>query len=157
MQKYARIIDNVAVDVVAGDPAALYHPAVAGQFVPVPAEVVSGWVCDPQSGEWSAPEQPQEPAPPATRRLQVSPPTFKLLFTSPERIAIRTARAYAGDDPAQLQVKAVLDDWFEIVDDPRLTFVDLALPATIAGVQFLVTLGILTQARCDEILSGVEA
>lgn len=97
-----------------------------------------------------------EPAPTPSRLLQVSPPTFKMLFTPTERLAIRAARSYAGADEQALTIRAVIEDWYEIIDDPRLNYVDLALAQTQAGITFLVTAGIITQERCDEILTGVE-
>lgn len=97
------------------------------------------------------------PAAPAARILQVSPPTFLLLFTSQERIGIRAARNYVGADAGANMVKAVLDDWFAIIDDPRLQYVDLALPATQQGIDFLVTTGLLTALRAEEIKLGVAA
>lgn len=42
MKNYARIVDNVAVDV-SSDPAAHFHPALATLFVEVPSEVRPGW------------------------------------------------------------------------------------------------------------------
>ena len=42
--KHARILNNVAVDVVDGDPSAMFAPDVAEGFVPVPDEVVHGSV-----------------------------------------------------------------------------------------------------------------
>lgn len=96
-------------------------------------------------------EQPPE------RRLELTPPEFKLQFTSAERIAMRAARAYAGTDETKLATQAVIDDWFDIIDDPRLTTVDLNHESTQQGVAFLVASGILTQARADEVLAGVPA
>ena len=153
MTNKARIIDDVAIDVTDGDPALIYGPELAGQFEAVPDEVRPQWRRDGET--WSPPPEPAPAASAPARLLQVSPPAFKLLFTSAERLAIRAARAYAGADEQALTAKAVIDDWFDIVDDPRLTVVDLALPATVAGLEFLVALGILTQERCDEILGGV--
>lgn len=89
--------------------------------------------------------------------LQVSPPTFKLLFTPQERIGIRAARSYTGTAQAGKELKAILDDWFEIIDDPRLQYVDLALPQTQEGINFLVTVGLLTAERAAEIKQGVAA
>lgn len=160
MGTFARLVadgdDMLAVDIIVEEsPTIRFHPALAASFVEVPSAVRLGSRRD-AAGVWTHPEfVPPLPVPAAPRLLQVSPPTFKLLFAPAERIAIRAARAYAGAEPEPRGLKDVLDDWFEIVDDPRLTVVDLALPATIAGVQFLVGAGILTQERADEILLGV--
>lgn len=85
---------------------------------------------------------------------QLSPPTFLLLFTSAERIAIRQAAAYAGSDADELALAAAISDWLSIVNDPRLQIVNLELPATIDGINILVPAGILTAARAAEILRG---
>jgi hypothetical protein len=163
---HARIIEQDGVQTVAEvvdfDPAERFTPEVAAMFVPAEpgmvymARLVDGeWVSPPEP-EPAAPAEPAEPpAPP--RLLQVSPPTFLLLFTSPERIGIRAARNYSGADAGANMVKAVLDDWFSIIDDPRLQYVDLALPATQQGIDFLVTIGLLTAPRAEEIKLGVAA
>lgn len=75
----------------------------------------------------------------------VSPIEFKLLFTAPERIAIKTARA---TDP-------VVDDFFEIVEDPRLTSVNLSLQSTQDAIAYLEATGLILQPRVAEILTGV--
>lgn len=76
---------------------------------------------------------------------KVSPVQFKLLFAPAERVAIAVAKAA---DP-------VLQDFFSIVDDPRLTFVDLGLQSTKDAVAYLVGKKLITQARSVEILDGV--
>ena len=83
----------------------------------------------------------------------VSPVRFKLLFTQDERIAIKAARV---DDTK-------LDDFYTLLDDPRLTIVDLALPATQVAVTYALnkvasTLNYTAQQvtdRLNEIVSGV--
>jgi hypothetical protein len=75
---------------------------------------------------------------------QVSPVEFMLLFKSPERIAIKAARP---TDP-------VIDDFMDIVEDPRLTFVDLGLQSTKDALDYFVFKTILTPERKDEILAG---
>lgn len=93
-------------------------------------------------------------APPAVQG--VTPPTitkthFLLCFTSAERVKARSLRA---TDP-------VLDDFWLIVEDPRLTEVNLALPSAQNGVEY--TLGAVKAAglttldvadRKAEILAG---
>ena len=82
-------------------------------------------------------EQMAEPA-------KVSPVQFKLLFTGPERVAIKAARA---TDP-------VIDDFYSIVEDPRLTHVDLGLQSSMDALAYMVGLGLLTDERKSEILTG---
>ena len=141
MSKQARIVNSVAVDVVTGNPAEFFHPDIAKDFVPVPDQVESGWSVT--AGKWSAPA-PVEPTTPAPVYPKVSPVEFKMLFTSMERVAIRTARA---TDPT-------VDDFFDLVEDPRLSYVDLALPSVQGALHYLAATQLITDARIPEILSG---
>ena len=51
--KYAYVVDNKAVEVVSTDPAILFVPHYASQFIEVPDNVMPGWVL---SGDnWQAP------------------------------------------------------------------------------------------------------
>ena len=141
MTNYARIIDNVAVDVSA-DPSNEFHPSIAAEFVEVPDTVQPGWVNN--NGVWEAPAT-VDATPTPTEAHKVSPIEFKLLFTSGERIAIKSST-----DP-------VVQDFYEITNDPRLTHVDLGLKSTQDAIAHLVHAGILTQARADAILTGTPA
>ena len=146
---YARIRNNIAVDV-STDPASQFHPTIAAEFEAVPDDVQRGWQRDAE-GTWSAPPEvaPSEPEP---ERPRVGPVEFKLLFTSPERLKLKELRA---SDPA-------LADFFEIIEDPRLQYIDLSLGSTAAGVDHCLSL--LTNAeiiaeseaatRREQILSG---
>jgi len=55
MPNFARIIDNVAVDV-STDPENSFHPDIAAQFVSVPDNVTIGWVL--VDDVWVQPEIP---------------------------------------------------------------------------------------------------
>lgn len=94
-------------------------------------------VTDPTGKAYSVTELP--PAAP-----KVSPVEFKMLFTSVERVAIRTART---TDPT-------VDDFFDLVEDPRLTYVDLALPSVQGALHYLAAAQLIADARIPEILSG---
>lgn len=154
MTMYARIVDGVAVDV-SSDLAGHYHPQVAAQFVAVPGDVRRGWRLA-GGGAWSAPAPSAPPAPEQQKyRAEISPVEFKMLFTPAERLSIRQAREYAGDDSDKTALAYMIDDWWQIVDDPRLSTVNLALTQTQEGLDMLVTAGILTQARRDEIGKGL--
>ena len=144
MSKQARIVDDVAVDVVSGDPAEMFHPDIAAQFEPIPDNVETGWRRDPQTDAWSAPA-PVEPQPePPAEASKVSPVEFKLLFSAQERVAIKAARA---TDP-------VIDDFFAIVEDPRLTHVNLGLQSTQDALAYLEAKGLITTDRRVQILAG---
>ena len=140
MSNFARIINGVAIDV-STDPENRFHPDIAKDFVPVPDQVEIGWSVS--AGKWSPPA-PVEPTTPAPVYPKVSPVEFKMLFTIMERVAIRTARA---TDPT-------VDDFFDLVEDPRLSYVDLALPSVQGALHYLAATQLITDARIPEILSG---
>ena len=102
-------------------------------------EPLRGWVTD--VGVFSDPDKLLVLA---GGTLKISPIEFKLLFTVQERIAIKTAR----------QTDAVIDDFYSIVEDPRLTFVDLGLASTQQAVGYLATQNLIEASRVDEILAG---
>ena len=81
----------------------------------------------------------------ASLGIKVSPVEFMLLFTATERVAIKAAR----------QTDPMIDDFLDIVEDPRLTFVDLALPSTRGALAYLAAKNLISEERQAEILSGV--
>lgn len=89
---------------------------------------------------------------------KVSPVQFKLLWTAGERVALNRFRQ--GTEPEYADVRDALNDFFGLLEDPRLTFVDLGLSSTRAGVgsvlALLQTMGVVAdvEARQAEILSG---
>lgn len=87
MNTYARIIDGHAVDVTTLDPAELFHPDVAAEFVAVPDGTANGDSYDGRT--WSKAPAPAAPAAPALPKL--TPMSFYLAFTPAERIAIKTS------------------------------------------------------------------
>lgn len=139
MTNYARIIDNTAVDV-SSDPASSFHPSIAEQFVSVPDAVRVGW--RKSGNQWSAPEVVEPP--PAQSDVSVSPVQFKMLFTSMERVAIKAARA---GDP-------VIDDFFDLLDDPRLESVRLGMPSVRQMLEYLAAQSLIAENRVDQILTG---
>lgn len=76
--------------------------------------------------------------------IKVSPVEFKLLFSAAERVAIKTAR----------QTDPVIDDFYDIVEDPRLTHVDLGLPSTQDALAYLESKGLIATERRIQILAG---
>jgi hypothetical protein len=142
--RYAWVENNQIRDIAFGNPVELYHPDVAAFYttqVPDDAANGDGWM----DGQIVKPEPPSPAEPFAPTPPKVSPVEFKLLFTSAERLAIKAARA---TDP-------VVDDFFDIVDDPRLTEVDLALQSTQNGLAYLVNQSLLSEERKAIILTGV--
>lgn len=132
-------------DICQGNPEELYHPDIAKLYdtdVPDDAANGDGWdgvtltkpvIPDP------VPVEPPAPVPP-----KVSPVEFKLLFSPQERVAIKQARA----------ADMVIDDFFDIVEDTRLTHVDLGLQSTKNAIGYLQSKGLLTGERAAAILTG---
>ena len=59
--KYARIIQNTAVDVRIESPEGCFTPNIVAEFVEVPDAVENGWLFN--DGTWSAPPTPPAPVP----------------------------------------------------------------------------------------------
>lgn len=140
--KYARIINNIAVDVVPNDPYTLFTPEIAAQFEEVPDNVnhLSSW----NGNKWIDYVEPEKPI--LTAQIPIiSPVEFKLLFTPSERLAIKSAR----------ETDAILDDLFTILDDPRLKEVNLNLESNKAVVAYLESKGLVTSERKAEIMTGI--
>ena len=143
--KKAWIENEIIRDICQGNPDELYHPDIAKFYdtdVPDEAENGDGWV----NGQLVKPEPPApvEPPEPEVVYAKVSPIEFKLLFTSPERVAIKTAR----------QTDPIVDDFFDLVEDPRLTQVDLGLKSTHDALDYLTAQGLLADGRKVQILAN---
>lgn len=138
MVNFARVINDTAVDVSA-DPTNQFHPDIAREFEQVPDEVKPGWVRT--DGQWAAPAPQPEPVPVYPKVTHVQ---FKLLFTSPERVAIKGARA----------TDSVVDDLWELVEDPRMEYVDFGLKSVRDSIEYLATVGLIEPERVGEIIIG---
>lgn len=73
----------------------------------------------------------------------ISPIQFKLRFTPQTRVAIKAARA----------TDAVIDDFFDVIDDPRLLSVDLTLQSTKDAVGYLQLQDLITAEQAAVILA----
>lgn len=143
MKKYARVLDGVAVDV-CHDPETHFHPTLVMDFIEVPSAVMPGWLLT--GNTWAAPEPATVDAPKEIGNLKPSPMEFLLLLTLVEQAAIRAA---APSDP---QVGILVS----MVDDTRLTFVDLTHPTVIEAIQYLVGApALLTADRAARVLVGL--
>ena len=142
--KKAWIENDMIRDICTGNPLDLYHPEIAKHYdtdVPDDASVGDGWV----DGHVVKPEIViPEPVAPEPNYPKVSPVEFKLLFTSQERVAIREAQSS----------DAVIDDFYDIVEDSRLTHVDLGLKSTQDALDYMVSKGLISDERKVEILTG---
>ena len=138
--KKAWIENNIVRDICQGEPLEYFHPDIAKNYnTDVPDDVEVG--AELIDGEWVNPA-PIEPVEPEIVYEKVSPIEFKMLFTMSERLAINPLK----------QSDEIIKDWFEILDDARLTFVDLGLKSTQDALSYLVTLEILTEDRRLQIL-----
>lgn len=155
--KHARILNNVAVDVINHDPADAFHPELAVQFTPVPAEVVSGSrLID---GVWTAPA-PVEPSPEPAQPIQMAIIDFLRLFTPAELAGFnalrKTVAALAPEDYGDPTKAALVG--FEVglthYDALRAGLIELDHPETIQWLSLLVPLGVLTEERLAQVLTG---
>lgn len=146
--KYAWIENNKVRDIVAIDPFTLFHADVAKNYstevedtVEDNAELVDGVWVNPV-----IPEPDPNYVPPLPEKVypKVSPVEFKMLFTVQERVAIKGART----------TDEILQDGFEILEDTRLTTVDLGLTSVQGLIDYMVTLTLITAKRAEEIKSG---
>lgn len=144
----AWIENNQIRDICHGNPVELYHPDVAKFYtVDVPDDAVNGdgWV----DGQLVKPEPPAPvtPVEPEVVPPKVSAIEFKMLFTSAERIAAKTARA----------TDMILDDFWGLLDDPRTQNVDMALTSVQQAIEYTLTVAGVADvaARKAEILTGV--
>ena len=147
MTHYARIINGAAVDV-STDPKNCFHPLVAAEFVKVPAEVTHGWVV--AEGKWSPPVAYSMPVL-ETVYPTITPETFLQLFTYQEVKAVeRLAKGDATAKPV-LEANEELAYWWERINSPRLTEVQMGLPSVQDALQGLVALGVLSEARLTQV------
>lgn len=134
------IENNIIRDIAHAEPSEIYHPDVAKFYdtdVPDDAENGDTFI----DGVLTKPIIPVPvPAEPVIEPKTLSPIAFKLRFTAPERVAI-----YQSTD---LMVK----DFISLLDDVRLTEVDLRLQSTIDAVNYLVSIGLVGTTRVSEIL-----
>lgn len=137
--KKAWIENNIIRDIAHTEPFEIYHPDIAKLYdTDVPDDAQNGWILE--NGTWVAPVIVETPVTPVAIKQPISPIEFKLRFTAPERVAI-----YASTDP-------IVKDFVSLLDDVRLTSVDLNLKATIDAIHYLASQGLIEQGRINEIL-----
>ncbi|GHA13307.1 hypothetical protein GCM10007989_04870 [Devosia pacifica] len=101
-------------------------------------EVGPGWVSDGEGGWQAPPELPTTKDP-----VRIDTPLFLMRFTPQERIGIRQAA----------KTDLVIEDWFAIINDPRLAYIELGDPNLTAGMGYLVQQELMTEARAQEVLA----
>jgi len=164
MTKYARLSeanaegDRHVIDLVDRDPAHIFHPTIAADFISAPNETTR-WSTK-NGATWThhdAPEEGEVEEPTPAYSKSMTPIRFKLALGQAARLAIRQAVAYEGADAGELTKKAILGDWWDILNDPTLVSVSVEDPDTVAALGYLVSIGVLTEAEQDDILLGVQA
>lgn len=138
---FARVQNNTVIDL-CEDPLTTFHPLIAKEYIIVPDDAEIGDTFE--DGVLTKPEI--TPETPVITYEKVTPVEFMLLFTSTERVSIKAARA---TDP-------VVDDFLDIIEDPRLTHVDLGLKSTQDAIDYLETLELIAAGRKEEILSNTK-
>lgn len=152
--KHGRIEGSVVLEIFEGEINENFHPDIVKQFVAVPDNIEAGWVLE--QGQWQAPEEEVTPSgndnQPQNESV-VSPIDFMLLFTSVERVALKNIR----------KTNDIINDFFEIIDDPRLEEVHLDRQSNQQGVGYCFTLlvdeDVITNeelpVRLNQVLSNI--
>lgn len=156
--KFARKVNNKAVDVVDSYPSGQFHPSILAEFLEVPDEVENGWVySSANGGSWSAPEQVAIAEEPIEVNYEFTRPQFKLLFSAPERLQIASIRQSVDANNSPTDANLILNDIFDILEDVETKVIDVRAPYVGEMLEFLVQLSVLTPERKIEIMGGVIA
>ena len=131
MTTYARNVNDIAVDVTTTDPATIYYPTVAAEFIIVPADVENGWVYDKATKLWTAPLPVPVPPTPVPVPPTVTAVQFMLLFFAQEQAHVQ----YSTDPIVQVF-------WTRFID-PRVTEVNLALESMSQALDYLSTTDVM--------------
>ena len=149
MTTYARNVNNVAVDVTTANPATLFYPTIAAEFITVPDGTVDGATYS--NGIWT---NPPAPTPASPRYAVLTPMQFYLAFTPTERMAIKKST-----DPvvvefwATYQLAAQLNNTIDpnlVSVQEGLTYLATSTTATPPGAGILAS-----TARIAQISAGV--
>lgn len=146
-------VKNEKVVQISKKPIDEFHPEIASKFVEVPEHVEVGFVFDGTNYAPPVVADPEPIEPEPVNKVSISPVDFKFLFTLAERVKIKELRA---NDLA-------LDDFYSMLDDPRLTVIDLSNSRMIEGVTYavnaLAAVEIVAnpEQRIREILGGGDA
>jgi len=141
IMKYAWVRDNTVVDTCVDDPKTIFHKDVAENYnVMIANEIGTGATL--VDDEWQNIQIQQTHD--EEDRYMLSPIEFKLCFTPQERVAIKAAS----------ETDAILQDAYSLMDDQRLTFVNMHTRSVIELIDYLESCGLITQDRAIDIKSG---
>ncbi|WP_295168225.1 hypothetical protein [uncultured Brevundimonas sp.] len=160
--KYARLMEGLVADVVSTDPAELFHPLIAAEFVEAPDDVAPGWTLN--GADWLPPVMCETPVTPVAP-IQMAVIDFLRLFTGPELDAFNALQARCNAlTPAEYAAAAEGDQakmalvgfkrFLTFYDALRAGLIELNHPDTILGLGLLVPSGVLTPARLEQVLAG---
>lgn len=127
-------------DIANGNPAELFHPDIAVHYdTDVPDDITVG--AELVNNKWVNPTVSTVVEAVVVSLPMVPPVEFKMLFTSAERIAIKAS------------TDAVVQDFFELINDSRLTQVDRNLQSVKDAIAYLEFKGLIAVGRSTEILA----
>lgn len=150
--KHARIVDGKVKEVISFDPAGRFPDE--WEWVACNDDIVQGASYD--GSNFTNPVAPDVVEPEiVTHRTLVSRVEFKSLFTIAERVGIRKAREFSGSNEAQITVKYTLDEFYDVLDDPQLTVIDLQAQSIAEGLEALKAANFITAERKDQIALGI--
>lgn len=140
---YARIVGGIAVDVISDNPIGLFHADLVPEFIVVPEGTEAGDL-RADDGTWSKPNA--TPAPGGSPMYaMLTPMTFYMAFTPAERIKIKKSTD-----------STVEEFWYTFNLSVQLQKpTDPNLPSVADGLQYLVSVGILTDDRVESIKLGI--
>lgn len=148
---YARIVDGKVKEIISFDPTGRYPEE--WDWVECGDDIVQGASYD--GSDFANPVAPELPDEEQTYRTKITRVEFKSLFTIAERVGIRKAREYTGSDETQVTVKYTLDEFYDVLDDPQLTVIDLQAQSIAEGLEALQAANFITAERKDQIALGV--
>jgi hypothetical protein len=135
----AWIENGIIRDIAHAEPSEIFHTDIAKFYTAdVPDNAENG---DTFENGVLTKKPVVEVTPVAPKTTTLSPIEFKLRFTAPERVAI-----YQSTD-------LIVKDFVSLLDDVRLTKVDLTLPSTTDAIDYLISINLVEANRKDEILA----
>lgn len=151
MTKYARVVDDVAVEIFVPPQGVsideFFHPDISSKFVVVPDDVTAG--STKKNSTWTI----NVPVPQVENVVYqvVGPIHFQMLFTPLEAVKLQELR----------ETDKILARFWKLVDDPRTNEINLGLKSVQDEIEYTLNavktagLAVDVAARKTEILTGV--